>query len=336
MRGSGYKIPPAATTRRHIHFSVPNISVKTSKAMSHSKKIAIRSRALQAVRGFFYARGYLEIETPVRIPVPALETHIDAPASEGAWLRTSPELHMKRLLARGFDRIFQIGPCFRSGECGLRHNPEFTMLEWYGAERNYIDILHETRELILHTFQHVRGSAGFSYGGNPISLDCEWRIITVAEAFKEFAGWNPVFHWDEERFEKDLVEKVEPALPRDRPCVLTDYPAPVAALARLKPGNPLVAERWELYIGGLEIANTYSELCDAALQRGRFEQCARERETLGKAVYPLDEPFLQALEEGLPPCAGSALGFDRLVMLLCDTPDIADVRLFAQQPGCLY
>ena len=289
-----------------------------------------------AARDFFHNRDFIEVETPVRIPTPALETHIDAPQSENAWLRTSPELHMKRLLADGHGKIFQIGPCFRKGECGSHHNPEFTMMEWYRLNANYGDILKETKELLVHTFKAITGSTDFNYQDKTISLENDWHILTVAETFEKFAGWNPVTHWNEERFERDLLEKVEPALPQNRPCVLTDYPAPTAALARLKPGNPRVAERWELYIGGLEIANTYSELCDPVQQRKRFEECAAERESLGKERYPIDEPFLQALERGLPPCSGIALGIDRLIMLLCDTPDIQDVRLFAQQPGELY
>ncbi len=298
--------------------------------------LKIRSQTLQAVRNFFHARAFIEVETPVRIPAPALETHIDAPASGSAWLRTSPELHMKRLLAQGCAPIFQIGPCFRENECGGRHNPEFTMLEWYRLNADYTVILQETRELLLHTFTAVTGSTTFIRQNRSISLDPPWKIITVAEAFMQSAGWNPVTAWDEERFEADLLNKVEPALPPDKPCVLIDYPAPAAALARLKPENPLVAERWELYIGGLELANTYSELCDSLHQRWRFEACAAARAALGKTIYPLDEPFLQALENGLPPCSGIALGIDRLLMLLCNATRIQEVCAFSQQPGELW
>lgn len=289
-----------------------------------------------AIREFFHNRGFMEVETPVRIPAPALETHNDAPQSEGGWLRTSPELHMKRLLADGYDKIFQIGPCFRRGDCGSRHSPEFTMLEWYRLNADYNDILLETQELLKYTFKSTVNSTSFVYQGKKIALEDEWIVSTVAEAFETFAGWNPVSHWDEERFELDLLNKVEPALPEDRPCVLIDYPAPAAALARLKAENMLVAERWELYIGGLEIANAYSELCDPVLQRRRFEVCAEERAALGKELYPIDEPFLQALERGVPPCSGIALGIDRLIMLLCDTRHIQEARFFAQNPGEMF
>jgi lysyl-tRNA synthetase class 2 len=297
------------------------------------ERLATRSRVLRAVRDFFYAENFLEVETPVRIPAPALETHIDSPPSGRAWLRASPELHMKRLLAEGCERLFQLGPCFRAGECGRRHNPEFTLLEWYRTEADYTDILRDTEALLTHVFTAVTGASSFSYAGRTIDLSRPWHCVTVRDAFRRWAGWDPGAHWDADRFDADLVAKVEPALPQDRPCVLTDYPAPAAALARLKPHDSAVAERWEVYVGGLELANAYSELCDPAAQRARFLAAAEERRTLGREVYPLDEPFLAALERGLPPCGGIALGVDRLVMLACGASDIADVRPFCQRPG---
>jgi len=292
-----------------------------------------RSRVLRAVRDFFYSEDFTEVETPVRIPAPALETHIDAPASGRAWLRTSPELHMKRLMAAGCKRLFQIGPCFRTGECGSRHNPEFTLLEWYRAGADYTDILRDTEALFARVFQAVAGGNTFTYRNRVIDLSRPWHCLSVRDAFRRWAGWDPAADWDEDRFDLDLVSKVEPSLPHDKPCVLTDYPAPAAALARLKPHDPAVAERWEVYVGGLELANAYTELCDPAAQRARFLEAAEARRRLGKEVYPIDEPFLSALEQGLPPCGGIALGIDRLVMLACDAADIADVRPFCQRPG---
>lgn len=298
--------------------------------------LSLRSRVLRAIRDFFYAADFIEVETPVRIPAPAQETYIDAPPSGRAWLRASPELHMKRLLAEGCPRLFQLGPCFRAGECGARHNPEFTMLEWYRAGADYTDILRDTEALLAHVFSVITGSASFSYRGQPISLTPPWHCLTVREAFRRWAGWDPAEAWDQDRFDLDLVSKVEPSLPADKPCVLADYPAPAASLARLKPHDPAVAERWEVYVGGLELANAYSELCDPSLQRARFVEAAESRRKLGKEVYPLDEPFLEALESGMPPCGGIALGVDRLVMLACDANDIGDVRAFAQRPGELF
>lgn len=295
-----------------------------------------RSKILRTVRDFFDALGFIEVETPVRIPAPAQETHIDAPPSGRAWLRASPELHMKRLLTEGFEKIYQIGPCFRSGECGRRHNPEFTMLEWYRTGADYLDILADTEAMVRAVFTALFGKTTLSYRGATIQLAGPWTRLTVSDAYRRWAGWDPAEHWDADRFDTDMITRIEPALPRTTPCVLIDYPAPAASLARLKPGDARVAERWEVYIGGLEIANAYSELCDAAAQRARFKEAARERQALGKDVYPLDEPFLKALERGMPPCGGIALGLDRLVMLACDADDIAEVRAFCQRPGACY
>ena len=292
------------------------------------RNLLLRSRVMHACRSYFQDVGFTELETPVRIATPAPELHIDAPPSGHAWLRTSPELHMKRMLAAGCERIFQIGPCFREGERGARHNPEFTMLEWYRTNAGQFDILRDCEEMIGYVSRRVTGETALHYAGRTIDLATPWPRLTVREAFRQHAGWDPVAAYDADRFDLDLVNKVEPALPQDRPCVLCDYPAPAAALARLNPENPAVAERWELYIGGLEIANAYGELVNAAEQRVRFVECNAARLRAGRAAYALDEPFLAALASGLPPCGGIALGMDRLVMLFCNAKDISDIRPF--------
>jgi lysyl-tRNA synthetase class 2 len=289
--------------------------------------LALRSRALCALRAFFLQRDYLEVETPVRVRRPALEDHIDAEPAGDAYLRTSPELHMKRLLAAGAERLFQVGPCFRRGERGARHRPEYTMLEWYRAGADYRAVLEETRDLLRAVAAAATGSERLPWRGGILDLGATWHILTVREAFQRHAGWDPLTAYDADRFDMDLVTRVEPALPLDRPVVLTDYPPEAAALARCRPDTPPVAERWELYAGGLELANAYSELTDAREQRRRFEACARRRRAAGRAAYPLDEDFLSALEH-LPPCGGVALGFDRLVMLLTDAATIDAVCPF--------
>lgn len=295
-----------------------------------SPVLGVRSRVLRALRQFFHDRGFLEVETPVRLKTPALELHIDAEPSGGYYLRTSPELHMKRLLAAGGERLFQLGPCFRRNERGERHHPEYTMLEWYRANADYNDILVDAKALVTFVAREVLGRTDLAYRGTPIELWPVWERITVAEAFKQFAGWDPVARFDAGRFDADLVEKIEPQLPKNVPVILADYPVEAAALARRRPDNPAVAERWELYIGGLELANAYSELTDPAEQRARFEACARRRRELGKEAYSIDEEFLEALESGLPPCAGIALGVDRLVMLLTDSPSLDGVIAFRE------
>ena len=296
---------------------------------SRERALAVRAKTLRAIREFFFRKEFLEVETPVRLCAPALETHIDAEPSGDFFLRTSPELHMKRLLAEGFKKIWQMGPCFRRGERGRLHHPEYTMLEWYRAGAGYVDILADTKSLIAFVASEVCGSTDLTYNGQNIELLPRWQVFTVREAFLQFAKWDPVKDWNEDRFNLDLVEKVEPQLPRYVPVILKEYPAAAAALARKKPDDPAVAERWELYLGGMEIANAYSELTDAAEQRARFEECAKQRSALGKKIYPLDEKFLAALEK-MPPSGGIALGVDRLVMLLADAYAMDEVIAFQE------
>lgn len=264
---------------------------------------AVRQRdvLMRRIRAFFYEREYMEVETPIRLETPCMELHIDAEPSGNCFLRTSPEIIHKQLLGAGCERIFEIGKCFRSGECGPLHHPEYTMLEWYRTQADYMDILEETRMLISFVWDDV---------------DPDWQILTVSEAFLEFAGWDPVGNYDEDHFDMDLVEKIEPAFKQmGKPVVLKDYPVEAAALSRRKPSNSLIAERWELYINGVEIANAYSELTDPEEQRIRFEECAEQRRGMGKEVYPIDTRFLDALEQ-MPPSGGIALGVDRLLMLV--------------------
>ena len=269
-----------------------------------------RARVLRQIRAFFDARGFTEVETPVRIPAPAPEPHIDCPPSGDWFLRASPELQMKKLLAAGMERIYQIGPCFRAGEKGRRHSPEFTMLEWYRANADYSDIARDAEELVAEVLR-PRGSAALPR-------------MTVREAYLRWAGWDPVEAWDQDRFDFDMATKIEPNLPKG-PLFLMDYPAPAASLARLKADDPRVAERWELYGDGLELANAFTELTDPVEQRRRFESARAERRALGEADYPLDEEFLDALAR-MPPSGGVALGVDRLVMLACGASSIADVQ----------
>ncbi len=286
-----------------------------------------RSILLAAIRDFFRARDFIEVETPVRIDAPALEQHVDAIPSGKQYLRTSPELHMKRLLAEGLQAVFQMGACFRAGEAGLRHQPEFTMLEWYRIGADYLDILADTEALIRHVATALQAD------GVRLAVDvlAPWIRMTVAEAYRRYAGWDPVAHFDADRFDLDMVNRVEPALPHDRGVVLMDYPAAVAALARHHARDPRVAERWELYLGGMELANAFSELTDPVEQRRRFVECAVQRAAAGSKVYTLDEAFLAVLEEGgLPPCGGIALGVDRLLMALTGVRDITDVQAFPE------
>jgi lysyl-tRNA synthetase class 2 len=217
----------------------------TNDLMTKREALELRAQVMRGIRAFFEERGYLEVETPVRVKTPALEEHIDAEPSGAYWLRTSPELHMKRLICAGVERIFQIGPCFRQGERGDRHHPEYTMLEWYHAGWTASELIGETLELL-------RSLAGLTGNPSVAGLDQEPVQRTVAELFMQQAGWNPVADFDADRFDLDLVEKVEPWISRQpAPVFLTDFPAERAALARLSPDDSRIAERWELYLGGM-------------------------------------------------------------------------------------
>lgn len=279
-----------------------------------------RDALMQSIRAFFHSEGFVEVETPIRLKTPCMELHIDAESSGDCFLRTSPELCHKKLLARGAEKIFEIGKCFRQGEQGRLHHPEYTMLEWYRTHADYMIMLEDTAKLVGAVLQSgiAKDLSSFSEA---------WKLWTIQEVFEEFAGWNPVEDFDADRFDLDLVEKVEPALPKDCPVVLKDYPAELCALARLKPDNPKVAERWELYLGGIEIANAYSELTDPAEQRVRFEKWGAQRSALDKPVYRLDEEFFQCLEN-MPPSGGCALGVDRLLIILTGADSLDSVLPF--------
>lgn len=324
---------PTASARQRAHSSRVVIHVchsqdEKTRLAGLKSVLELRAKVLSAARNFFHERDYLETATPILVPAPALELHIDACPAVNGYLRTSPELHMKRLLCAGYKRIFQIGPCFRSGERGNFHNPEFTMLEWYRADADYMDVLAETKDLLRHLAKTCLGKLTLERNGKSLDLGAEWQLFSVPKLFEKFAGWNPAADFDERRFDDDLVNCIEPHLPVDRPVVLLDYPAQVAALARLKTDDCRLAERWELYLAGLEIANAFSELTDAVEQRKRFEECARKRRAMDRAVYELDLEFLDALEKGLPPSAGVALGIDRLVMLFGGVDSLDDVLPF--------
>ena len=296
-----------------------------------------RAAMVRALRAALDEGGFVEVETPVRIPAPANEPHIRPPASGRAFLRASPELQMKRLLAAGLGRLYQIGPCFREGERGDRHAPEFTMLEWYRAPGGWEDVLRDAERLVLSAAAalHGAGAARVPFRGGSLDLAAPWERVPVREAYRRWAGWDPVEAWDADRFDLDMALKVEPALPRDRAVVLFGYPAQAASLARLSPDDLRVAERWELYLGGMEIANAFGELADPAEQRRRFEAARDEKIACGEPPMPLDEDFLADLAR-MPPAGGAALGVDRLAMVLLDAPDIDSVRAFLPPVGALW
>ena len=281
------------------------------------------SKTEGALRGWFRVHGFGEVRTAEVLAAPAPEDYIDAiPARGGGWFRTSPELQMKKLLAEGAGAIFQIGPCWRAEEEGRFHRSRFTMLEWYRPDAGSAEMLADTKSLLAHCARERFGETRFSWQGTEISLaEGDWEVLTVREAFLRHAGWDPTGDdFGGDRFDLDLVEKVEPALAKGHPVVLRDYPAPLAALARRNPDGR-TADRWEVYVGGIELANAYGELTDPVEQRRRFEATNRFREARGAERYPLDEEFLAVLGR-MPPSGGIALGVDRLHMLLSGAPGL--------------
>lgn len=294
------------------------------------RNLEIRARVIAAIRSFFSGQGFLEVETPVRMPAPAPEVYIDAMPSDGWYLSTSPELHMKQLLAAGYERVFQVGKCFRRGERGRLHNPEFTMLEWYRAGGDYLKMLDDCVGLVKNVCVEMKAGCELQYQGRRLDLSPPWRRLTIAQAYQQYAGWTPGPDPDPDRFDLDMVEKIEPAIDREHPVVLLDYPAAMASLARVRPDDRNVAERLEVYAGGLELANAFSELTDVEEQMRRFGAENEKRRKAGKAIYPVPERFLSIVDR-MPPSGGCALGVDRLVMLFCDAGSIDEVITFTEE-----
>jgi len=325
--------------------------------------LAVRGCVLAATRSFFTERGYLEVETPALQVSPGLEPHLKAFATQWTppdgrppmpvFLHTSPEFAMKKLLAGGLDRIFQMARVYRDGERSATHHPEFTMLEWYRTGASYTDLMDET-EVYVAACQDAAGGEPLRWQGSEADAARPWTRLTVAEAMMTFAGVdlmaclppepardpNPAPLAAEARrlgltvgqgdrfddvFFRIFLEHVEPRLGFGVPCILYDYPVCMAALSRPKASDPRLAERFEVYVCGLELANAFGELTDATEQRARFEADMDLKENLYGHRYPLDEDFLAALEYGLPECSGLALGLDRLVMLCAGARRIEDV-----------
>jgi lysyl-tRNA synthetase class 2 len=321
-----------------------------------------RARLCAEVRRTLGAMAYEEVETPCLVAAAGMEPHIQAFAAEfvpdagGArtplYLHTSPEYAMKRLLAAGLPRIYQLARVFRNGEVSRTHNPEFTMLELYRANTDYVGIMEDLERLVEACARALSpdGTPRAVRGGEPLDLAAPFDRLTVTEAFRRGAGIDlPACGNDAGRlaeaarragldpgppgepfddvFFRVMLDAVEPRIGRARPVYLTDWPAPMAALSRVRTDDARFAERFELYTGGLELANGFSELTDAAEQRRRLVAEQEQRRRLGRPVHPLDERFLAALQR-MPPAGGVAVGLDRLLMLLVGAETIADVLLF--------
>jgi len=320
-----------------------------------------RGRILDAVRGFFAARGYIEVETPALQVSPGLEPHLRAFETElhdprdgrgvKRYLHTSPEFAMKKLLVAGMPRIWQLAHVFRDGEHSATHHPEFAMLEWYRAGASYRDLMDECAAL-TGACQDAADAKALVWRGHTADARRPWRRLSVAEAFQEHCGLDLLAtapdplapdvvrlaaaarhlgiaphagdDWEALYF-RVFLERIEPVLGLGVPTILYDYPLSMAALSRRSPSDPRVAERFEVYVCGLELANAFGELTDPAEQRRRFLADQAKKRALYGVTSPIDEDFLAALDRGLPECAGIALGFDRLVMLATGAADIEEV-----------
>lgn len=294
------------------------------------KTLEQRARILHEIRKFFIDQAYLEVETPCRIPAPAPEAYINAIASGSWFLHTSPELCMKRLLAAGYGKIFQICRCWREGERGNQHIPEFTLLEWYRSGTDYRGLMQECQALIQAVAKRIDLGPKITYRDQEIDLSNPWEKISVKEAFSRYAQSSAKEAIERNLFDDILIQEIEPRLGIGKPTFIYDYPAERAALARLKPDDITVAERFELYIGGLEVANGFSELVDEEEQRRRFQLENANRRRMGKPIYPMPEKFLTEMDS-MPPSAGIALGVDRLVMVLLNAAAIDEVVAFTPE-----
>jgi len=303
---------------------------KNGPLTKRKKALQERASILQGIRHFFVGEGYLEVETPYRIPTPAPESHIDAILSGSWFLHTSPELCMKRMMAAGYEKIFQICRCWRDRERGSQHLPEFTLLEWYRAGADYHSLMEECEGLIRCVAAAIEVGQKIFFRDRQINLSEPWERISVKEAFRYYSQTSMNEALERNLFDEIMVGDIEPRLGVEKPTFVYDYPAERGALARLKPGDPSVAERFELYIGGLELANGFSELVNSEEQRRRFRHENENRRSVGKFVYSMPDKFLAELDR-MPSSAGIALGVDRLVMVFLDAETIDEVVTFTPE-----
>ena len=326
---------------------------KANRTQSEALCKILEARAAmdEAVRAYFNNEGFLEVKTPVLVEHPNLDPNIrpipvsitdPTGNSRMHWLHTSPELTMKKLLARGSGSVYQITPAFRDEELTKLHRQEFSMLEWYRVDADYEDAIRDTIRVIRSVCSAVMDDEELVFGGRHYDLADQWDEITMAEAFERYAGVKTLAHDDllealedlnyrvdpglttEDLFFHLYVHSVEPCLGIDAPTIIKDYPSFLGTMARPREDDRHVLERFEVYIAGLELANGYSECDDTAELQARMEKVAADLAADGVAGLTVDDEFLEAMDD-LPACAGVSLGMDRLAMLVLDAPDISQV-----------
>lgn len=336
------------------------------------EKLLLRGKVVAAIRDFFLARDFLETDTPCLVRLPGMEPYLDVfrtrleaqlageqQLSEDMYLITSPEYAMKKLLAGGLEKIFQLTRSFRNKETfSERHNPEFTILEWYRAYASYLEIMDDTEALVKYLWSRLGPKnpdgtvAPLQWNGSTIDMTAAWRRISVLQVFREYARVDEQTFFDQEKLRnvvKDrgyscneatgyddlfytiFLNEIEPVLGKEVPVILYDYPLSMAALSKPSQSDGRLAERFEAYIGGLELCNAFSELNDPQEQEKRLTEEREQRRRLGKELYAVDSTFIEALKFGMPPAGGNALGVDRLIMLLAGEKDIHNVIFFPQR-----
>lgn len=324
-------------------------------ANSEAREIfQVRSRTVSAIRQFLDKRGFIEVETPVLHPAAGgalaapFITHHNA-LDRDLYMRIALELHLKRLVVGGFDKVYEIGHVFRNEGISTTHNPEYTLLETYEAYADYTDVMSMTEEMIYRVTRQVMGDDEVRYSDDVINVKPPWRRVTLRDAVKEYSGIDFVKYptadglrekmrslkmdVDPRKNWAKLVDELLKTFVRPKliqPTFVYDYPASMSPLAKNKPGEERVVERFQPYIGGLEIGNAYSELNDPIEQRRRFEEQLKERDTEDEERWTIDEDFLLALEYGMPPTGGLGIGVDRVVMLFTNQTSIREVILFPQ------
>ncbi len=315
-------------------------------------RFTARSKALSSIRQFMVDHGFMEVETPMLHPIPGganakpFVTHHNA-LDQQMFLRIAPELYLKRLIVGGFERVFEINRSFRNEGISIRHNPEFTMMEFYAAYWNHHDLMDYTEQVLRHAARGATGSATLTYGGKTVDLDAPFTRLTVRDSLVAYAGLSaaeaedvqvlhaklkalgeePPAHWKLPELQFGLFEAVVEAQLWN-PTFIIDYPVEVSPLARASDADPAITERFELFITGREYANGFSELNDAEDQAVRFQAQTANKEAGDEEAMYYDADFIRALEIGMPPTGGCGIGIDRLMMLITDSPSIRDVILF--------
>lgn len=324
------------------------------------KNLALRSDLKKSLRNYFTRHGFLEVETPTLVPCPGMEPNLygfksiwNGPENtfrSECYLPTSPEFHLKRMLSLGYEKIFEFAKSFRNGELSPHHQPEFTMLEWYRAYECYEKLMEDIEYMVCRAAKEVLATSTLCYKGRNINLDPPWERISVKDLFFDRMGINLdriktgsefaieahnngyTYVKEDESFDdiyfKLFLTEVELKLGWQKPVILYDYPAEMAALSRIKQSNPRYCERFEVYIAGVELANAFGELNNANEQNRRFQSFGEESRRERGFSYPLDEGFIDALRFGMPPSTGIALGFDRLAMLFAGEESLDYVNAF--------